>query len=963
MSDLLGNIDPNQLMAILQMVMGGGAGGLQQMTSGGNPQYFTNTMMHTPGVMEQLFSSFTGIQKRPPDTMLVSQFRDIMVRSELSRSIQSQVMKTSPAAEASIRFALQTLGMSRQQSTQLAQGIGNYQIMGMPVLASAWNMMFGSGVQGQKAAAAVDLQRFFSGFRFQPNQQDWQSSTGIGFNATMDLTNRLYQSTYKDALGMRQKIRGFGITDMTDIMKMGVEYGAPVENTEKLISQTENMAKMIKAGMNIYQTMSKENVFENIMALTRGKTPITQATSLETMLFQINALADQANIGIQYMQKIAEESSALFEAAGVNPLLGAKIGASMALMTRQLTQGPTATLTQAEVGVVGKQNLRPMMMQNLAATMGSEATTQYARAYAAATDTERAQLRSAYMRGEELDPKLRKQLQDRDFENWARQDRAQGGVPTTARYLARLALTDTEKRTAFVETFDEQARMDASSTQTVMSILHDPQQRKRFLQIQNELNNTDLTPEQVTSKRRELQELTYDALSKSRFGQGKTREELLPMVYALVAPLSGTRKERAAQREQFREARLKGLQAQALENIQQPEPVINRILSGLGSGDLEVNKALLDLFWNGGDVVDSDLTSDPEALKKVMEKTRAKMKKFQEDPGRVQEFLQTVLGSPGAKTTYTLAQTIRGNKALDLEDLTEMDALVRDVKSDSRGDERQMAKIQEYMAGKHGNMLDFQIAYEKATGNKIEGVAWRTRYAQWLNSAASGEQGRKMRGFVLAGEEAGGFRQQRNRDAKIGQVDATLFEKLLKETSTAQDKVSEEAIETREAEIMRITGDTQGFAESSQEALAKAQRGPVDEKMRRITLDEAQKFYGVKTDAELENLVQEGLNLYSAIQEAKEDPDFKITQEVAAGMRDKYKIKDQEGFARLAQIKSTLFGGQDPNEVLKARRDIKSREAFVKKDPFSEGGKVDGLIGAIGNLVDVFKKYLVVKGD
>ena len=367
----------------------------------GSPGHSTNYFTYTPGWGEALSKMlFPGIKQTGPPLFVQSDWEQILLRSEQERRIQSQAYQSSPMAEASLRMFLQTTGIANaKDANSIARKASQFDIFGFKPFPQLWNMFVSPGIQGEKAQAQIDLSRFFSGYTFGTgiNQR-----TGLGFNQIENLTQGLMKSTYRDDLGLFRKNEFLNMKDMSDIMRLSVDYGGQAVNEDQLLRQTEGLAKVIQLGIGVYHTLDKEQVVQNIMELTRGQVPISDTVQLQNIVSKVHSLAKNANISIDYMQKIAAEGSALFEQMGISPTLGAITNANLMMFTQTMAQGNLIPADQlARMG--GRTGLKNIYLGQYADTLGSSSYQYYGLMYnTAASQQEKINIKERFLRGDLL---------------------------------------------------------------------------------------------------------------------------------------------------------------------------------------------------------------------------------------------------------------------------------------------------------------------------------------------------------------------------------------------------------------------------------------------------------------------------------------------------------------------------------------------------------------------------------
>jgi hypothetical protein len=315
-----------------------------------------NMQQYRPGWGETIADFvFPGREKPVPPTWAVSDFRQMMQTQKYHESIQAQMTSRSGMASAAARVMLTQLTGDKKQAGKIVSAIDKSPY-GSMLFHSAYKMAFGTGIEGQRAGAAINMSRFFSGYAFDRPPGAARPTYGLGRQELTRMTKGLYSAAYEDDLGMFRKKPAFGMRDVSEIAMLGVKYGGEAKNVNQVINQTKSMMSMVQTGMAIYQTMDKEGVLQSIMELTRGQIPITSTVQSEAILRKVHSWAKVTNTNMKLMHRLSAETSQLFEEAGLSAPAGATFGASTVGFVKGITKGRGAIFSQREVAQLGFQS-------------------------------------------------------------------------------------------------------------------------------------------------------------------------------------------------------------------------------------------------------------------------------------------------------------------------------------------------------------------------------------------------------------------------------------------------------------------------------------------------------------------------------------------------------------------------------------------------------------------------------
>lgn len=355
----------------------------QQPRYQGIPGNVSNIYRYQPGLSEQFMNfMFPGTQQMmAPPVFLQSDFQDIMARTRYENQLRARYSEN-PFAITAAQTALQGFGFSEDEASKV---MDNKMLRGITSMVGT--MMFGKSASQQRGDVSIDLNRFFAGRQFRSSSGMFRM--GITPEVNQEITDRLFRETYRDEYGMFKKMPFFGMQEMSDIMKLGIDYGLDIPksetggiNTDQLIEQTKSLAKVIEAGMGIYNTLDKEEVIKNIMEMTRGTVALGDTSGLNNMIFRVNALAKNANISMKIMQKIVSEGAQIFDEIGISGASGAQLTADLFGFNKSMTQGETSVVdpdTFRRAG--GAQAMRELDLANFTGTLQSDLVQQASSLY------------------------------------------------------------------------------------------------------------------------------------------------------------------------------------------------------------------------------------------------------------------------------------------------------------------------------------------------------------------------------------------------------------------------------------------------------------------------------------------------------------------------------------------------------------------------------------------------------
>lgn len=367
-------MDFEQVMNMLFQMFGGTGSRYQRVPyQGGLPYHVSQSYSHNEGMMEGLLKSFFPFlnrQQQAPWFTTQRDFSQIMQRTQdlqnLQKTYTMQNIPSIPREFANLPYyqndqrmmgvlgkLFSAAGMERDTQAGIFGSLP-YQLFSN----IAGGMLFGQGPQAREAGVMQDLTRYFGGTPTRARAGGMMS--GLPVEAVRDITGGLFQTSYQDQDGMFKKTPFFELEDMADIMRMGIDTGMEMPlnkagqvDTDRLMRNTQNLAKVIQAGMTVFQTMDKEEVLQNIMELTRGKVAIADTAQMENILHRVNAVAKSINLNTKFMQKMAAEGSALFEQLNLPPQAGALITSEIVAINKGLTTGPGRLFTPQEAAELG----------------------------------------------------------------------------------------------------------------------------------------------------------------------------------------------------------------------------------------------------------------------------------------------------------------------------------------------------------------------------------------------------------------------------------------------------------------------------------------------------------------------------------------------------------------------------------------------------------------------------------
>jgi hypothetical protein len=387
MADL--NLDYNALMQLMMGFLTTQRGGGQRVPyrSGG---HITNTLAYQPTFPERIFNFLMPHrQQLAPPTMLQSDFERV-------RALSMQANAAAPPSTYGmnpVAFRMMHGLVSKTMGAQAGEALyslrrtqpGLYNML----LAGPVNAMFGPGVEADKATASRDIYRYFAGRTFMTPRGVTQ---GISPGVTRQISQSLYSATYKDltGTGLIKRMPNFNMQDMSDIMKLGLDYGMRMPTMEgggidanKLVQNTKNLARVIDAGMAIFQTMDKEKVVQNLMELTRGTVPLSNTAQLEQSLYRFSTMAKTLNVSTKFLSQISTQTAAAYEQAGLPGQLGVSMGPAAFGMAQMMQRRGFMTAPQiAAAG--GVQGLTRAINTKALNVFASTAYDRYALMYGAA---------------------------------------------------------------------------------------------------------------------------------------------------------------------------------------------------------------------------------------------------------------------------------------------------------------------------------------------------------------------------------------------------------------------------------------------------------------------------------------------------------------------------------------------------------------------------------------------------
>lgn len=355
------------LMQIFGMSTGGAPTAMPWLAQAGHD---TTQITQIRSLLERTLSGvLPGLQRNVPFGTTAHDWDRIKEYSWERQKTQWAYMANNPMAMRAFDLGLDAMGYSAAKRSEMLADPASGLRTGTGIL---FNMLMGTGMGGQKAQAFDELSRFYQGFSFRGNQGE--NVHGMPLETAKDLTEKLYGATYKDKLGMFKRTPFIELSDMSAIIRMTTEHGGKppdLNNLDEAVRNAASMAKVISAGMNIYKTMDKEKVMENIQALTRGRISVADTAGLETLLHQVNAMARHVNVSVGIMQQIGAQTAQLADQIGINPILGANLGMRLVGQVRQMTMGKDALSTEELAYAGGAHGLRQMATASTMEYLGS----------------------------------------------------------------------------------------------------------------------------------------------------------------------------------------------------------------------------------------------------------------------------------------------------------------------------------------------------------------------------------------------------------------------------------------------------------------------------------------------------------------------------------------------------------------------------------------------------------------
>ena len=362
--------DSAQIESLLRMLlnamgagMGGGPGSLPSDLN------LANSALAQPSMLSGLLGGFLpSFKMQAPPTVLVSHFEEMQKRSSFRMRVNDFYTGYSPTA---IK-ALEKLGVDRStlvDANGQPTGLGRAISMG-------WNPTMGQMIgdpQVYKSQTAAMMKDVYQGVYF--GRRGGAGGFGLTDKEISGNISAMHGLAYKGATGMFQ--RGpFNSRDMFEIQRMGVERGMMGGgDVSQLTNRTEGLAKTVKLGMAVFNTMNKEHVLENLQRMTAGTVSLTNTGSLDSLMMKVAGLAKAANVSVETMSRIAAEGASLYKQMGITGTGGAVAHMQTAFAAKLLTSnvgGASAIDPTTVARAGGFRNVVGILQQGAAGFAGSQ---------------------------------------------------------------------------------------------------------------------------------------------------------------------------------------------------------------------------------------------------------------------------------------------------------------------------------------------------------------------------------------------------------------------------------------------------------------------------------------------------------------------------------------------------------------------------------------------------------------
>ena len=355
------------LQAIVQLLNGSGVPGSPQLNPYSANMNPANTGSLQTGLLNQLLGGvFPGLQPQAPPNLLLSDFQEMQRRDQLRSRTQDQFY-LSPT----LTRMLQNFGIQENQ----LRGPGNQLNFTGNVVASLYNNTLGRVIQDpymQRAQVANQMRDVYSGVFF--GRPRGQGGFGLTEQEVEAQTARLFGRAQGGSIFSRE---GFSAPEMFQVQRLGAERGLFMgANVGDIQRRTEQLAKTIKMGQAVFQTMDKEGVLEALQDLTQGQIPLSDTGSLNRVMFRVASMARAANTSVQVMSRLAAEGAQIFRQVDIGGTAGARTFMESARMTELFTSSMGPNLgapisAQAVARAGGRRAVSALFQQQDVGQFGS----------------------------------------------------------------------------------------------------------------------------------------------------------------------------------------------------------------------------------------------------------------------------------------------------------------------------------------------------------------------------------------------------------------------------------------------------------------------------------------------------------------------------------------------------------------------------------------------------------------
>lgn len=352
--------------------MGGGQGQMDQMYMS-TPGYYANYMNYQQG--GGMIGMLTGMIKKmlfpyareqAPHTMSQFDFDMIQRQSNERRFASMKYSQVNPYSAAAIGGLLSQFGVQDPLS-MLVSSTGEATSLGK-ITSDLFNKTIGGSLGihpylGEFQAIVKDTMKGTIIDRASLGR------TALGMsNAQSDAVLRdLMLGTYADE-GFTRKRGIFSGQDTMEVFRMAKDYGVfRGAGMGQFAEKTQDFAKVIQKGMQLFQTTDKEEALQNILNITGGTIALSDTGKLESAIDKIKAMARTSNVSINLLSEIISRGQDVAEQVGISRGAGTAI-------TMNVIESLKATPRMGKM--IGGVNIGAISENTIAAAGGERAVQQ-----------------------------------------------------------------------------------------------------------------------------------------------------------------------------------------------------------------------------------------------------------------------------------------------------------------------------------------------------------------------------------------------------------------------------------------------------------------------------------------------------------------------------------------------------------------------------------------------------------